>query len=218
MKQIFTKIVGGLTITACLLGVSLPAVAAARTAVATYNGATIYIDGQRLNGADPIVINGTTYLPLRTIGEAMEMQVDWNGQTNTVNLTSAGVAANTGISQNTNQVIYNANGLKITYTGITAPKNNDIIKTHKINLKIENTSTKDYLVQVNNFSANGIMVNEWLFCTVAAGKTAIDAIEVYDSALAEKGITAINDAEFNFYILNNDNWSEEYESDTITVK
>lgn len=218
MNQIFTKIVGGFTITACLLGLSLPAMAAARTAVATYNGAAIYIDGQRLNGADPIVINGTTYLPLRTIGEAMDMQVDWNGSTNTVNLTSSGVAANTGISQNTNQVIYNENGLKITYTGITPPAKNDIIKTHKLNLKIENTSTKNYIVEAKNFSANGMMVNEWLYCTVAAGKTAVDSIDVYDNDLTEKGITTITDAEFNFYILNKDNLLETFESDTITVK
>lgn len=218
MKIFFTKAIGGIAIAACLLGVALPATAAARTALATYNGASIYIDGQRLNGADPIVINGTTYLPLRTIGEAMEMQVDWNGKTNTVNLTSAGVAANTGISQNVNQVIYNENGLKITFTGITAPKAGDIFKEHKINLKLENTSTKDYLVQVRDFSVNGVMMSELFSCTVTAGKTAIDSIDVFDSALTEKGLTAINDAEFNFYIANNDNWLENYESDTITVK
>lgn len=218
MKKITKRIFSGFAIASCLLGVALPAAAAARTAVATYNGAAIYIDGQRLNGADPIVINGTTYLPLRTIGEAMNMQVDWSGSTNTVNLTSAGVATNTGISQNVNQVIYNENGLKITYTGITSPSTSDILKRHKINLKLENTSTKDYGVSVDDFSVNGVMLSELFYCNIAAGKTAIDAIEIYDSTLTEKGMTAINDAEFSFNILNTNDYLESYKSETITVK
>ncbi len=36
----------------------------------------------------PIVVNGSTYLPVRTIGETLGLSVDWNGDTQTVLLSS----------------------------------------------------------------------------------------------------------------------------------
>ncbi len=88
MKQQLKGFISGFAIAGCLFGICIPAVAAARTAVATYSGAAIYLDGQRLTGADPIEINGTTYLPLRLVGESLDLTVDWNGSTKTITLTS----------------------------------------------------------------------------------------------------------------------------------
>lgn len=48
---------------------------------------TITLDGakQKLS-ADPVVYNGTTYLPLRAVSGLLGMKVDWNGSTKTVAL------------------------------------------------------------------------------------------------------------------------------------
>lgn len=43
--------------------------------------------GSKMN---PIVYNGSTYLPLRAIGEIMDKDIAWNGDTQTVSLTSKG--------------------------------------------------------------------------------------------------------------------------------
>lgn len=50
----------------------------------TYNGTV-----QQLT-TEPFTVEGTTYLPLRAIGNILGAQVDWNGSTNTVAITSTG--------------------------------------------------------------------------------------------------------------------------------
>lgn len=55
----------------------------------------IVLDGKEMNfkqsdgaSALALVYDGTTYLPLRAIGEALGKDVDWNGKTKTITLTS----------------------------------------------------------------------------------------------------------------------------------
>ena len=42
---------------------------------------------------EPFLYNGTTYLPIRAIGNALGMEVGWNGDTNTATMTSPGGSA-----------------------------------------------------------------------------------------------------------------------------
>ncbi len=55
----------------------------------------IFIDGGKFiakdvngNVVNPLLIDGTTYLPVRAIGEAFDKEVAWDGETKTVTLTS----------------------------------------------------------------------------------------------------------------------------------
>ena len=61
---------------------------------------TVLMDGvsQRFTNASggvvyPMLYNGSVYLPIRAIGNLMGFQVDWNGSTQTVGLTSSGSAS-----------------------------------------------------------------------------------------------------------------------------
>lgn len=63
---------------------------------AAYNNIKIYIDGILLspkdpdgNTVEPFIYNGTTYLPVRAIGEAVGKQVTWDGATSSVYLGNA---------------------------------------------------------------------------------------------------------------------------------
>ena len=58
---------------------------------AYYNGIKIYVDGALITPkdatgkvVDPFVSDGTTYLPVRAVGEALGKTVDWDGATQSV--------------------------------------------------------------------------------------------------------------------------------------
>ena len=64
-----------------------------------YRGIKIYLDGKEIvpcdgegNTVEPFIMSssGTTYLPLRAISQALGLNVQWNGDANTVKLTSGG--------------------------------------------------------------------------------------------------------------------------------
>lgn len=62
-----------------------------RTAELDYNDIKLYINGQPVipkdangNTVEPFAINGTTYLPVRAVGAALDMNVNWDATTNTV--------------------------------------------------------------------------------------------------------------------------------------
>lgn len=65
----------------------------------TYRGIAITLDGQEIvpvdadgNSVEPFLYNGTTYLPVRGVANALSLDVAWDGTTNTVTLTSGGTA------------------------------------------------------------------------------------------------------------------------------
>ncbi len=60
---------------------------------AAYNNIKIYMDGVLVNAKDangkavePFISNGTTYLPVRAVGEAIGKQVTWDGASSSVYL------------------------------------------------------------------------------------------------------------------------------------
>jgi uncharacterized protein YneR len=62
-----------------------------RSITAIYNDIKIYVDGNRIqpkdakgNKIEPFGYNGTTYLPVRAISEALGKTVSWDGKTNSV--------------------------------------------------------------------------------------------------------------------------------------
>ena len=61
------------------------------TAELFYNNIKIVVNGQEIqpkdpngNYVEPFIINGTTYLPVRAVSDALGVNVDWDGNTNTV--------------------------------------------------------------------------------------------------------------------------------------
>ncbi|WP_394970173.1 copper amine oxidase N-terminal domain-containing protein [Candidatus Allofournierella merdipullorum] len=67
-----------------------------KTMTADYNNIKIELDGQQITPTDangkavePFAVDGTTYLPVRAVSEALGVDVEWDGNTNTVLLTSA---------------------------------------------------------------------------------------------------------------------------------
>lgn len=74
-----------------MLMTTAPAIAsqATKSISATYNNIKIVVDGRQVttdSHNEPFIYNGTTYLPVRAVGEAVGKAVTWDGATNTVYL------------------------------------------------------------------------------------------------------------------------------------
>ncbi len=81
-----------------MLATAVPATASqiTKSIQATYNNIKIIVDGQQVStnkNNEPFIYNGTTYLPIRAVGEAVGKQVSWDGKTNTVYLGDSPVSS-----------------------------------------------------------------------------------------------------------------------------
>ncbi len=94
MKQ-WKALLSGIIATALMLGFCIPAYAAQQEqATLNYNNIKITMNGDPMtptdaNGAavEPFIIDGTTYLPVRAVANALGLTVSWDGETKTVLLT-----------------------------------------------------------------------------------------------------------------------------------
>lgn len=115
------------------------------------------------------------------------------------------------------QVLFDNNGIKITYTGM------DYISSGfgpKIKLLIENNTNANYTIQVRDFSVNGFMVDTTMSADVNAGKKANDSIIIMSRSLEENSISEddMQTFEFSFDIFNSDDWSDGFDTETIIIQ
>lgn len=90
MKEKVKGFIAG-TITTVLITSTVFAAPVGKTIKAYFNGIKIYIDGDKIipkdgNGkvVEPFIYDGTTYLPVRAVSEALGKQVAWDEKVNTV--------------------------------------------------------------------------------------------------------------------------------------
>ena len=71
------------------IGITALATTGQRNATITYRDIKVLLNGSQVSlSSEPFLMDGTTYLPLRAIGNALGLGVDWDGNTSTVKLTS----------------------------------------------------------------------------------------------------------------------------------
>lgn len=92
-KRNLISYVAGFLTAAALFGFCVPTLAAniQKQITATYKDIKLYVDGKEVvpkdaggNVVEPFVSNGTTYLPVRAVGEAFGKEVTWDGTNNSV--------------------------------------------------------------------------------------------------------------------------------------
>lgn len=94
MKKQWKGFVAGILSAALIAVMVTPGLAAlAGKTIQVFTGVDIYIDDVKLipkdangNPVEVFVYNGTTYLPVRAVGEAVGKAVQWEGKTNSVYL------------------------------------------------------------------------------------------------------------------------------------
>lgn len=92
MKKTVLSYVAGF-VTASLLTCGIAYASTTKTLQANYNNIKVYIDNvladlKDANGStvEPFICDGTTYLPLRAVANALGCQVEWDGATQSVKL------------------------------------------------------------------------------------------------------------------------------------
>lgn len=87
----------GFLVAVLILSIALPTVASSeKQANLVYNDIKITVNGERIipkdaNGKtiEPFIIDGTTYLPVRAVAEALNLDVSWDANTSTAILRGA---------------------------------------------------------------------------------------------------------------------------------
>lgn len=112
------------------------------------------------------------------------------------------------------QVLYDQNGITITYKGIE-----ETYMGVDVKVLIENNTDKNYCVQSRDFSINGYMVDTIFSADVASGKKINDSISVFKSALEKNDIDydSISSIEFYLHIFNWDEFDSSFDSDIISI-
>ena len=93
MNNIFKRFAALALCTGMVTGTALAANAVYKNIRVQYCGIKLVVDGQTVipkdaNGkvVEPFIYNGTTYLPVRAVGNAVDKKVKWDGNSKTVHL------------------------------------------------------------------------------------------------------------------------------------
>lgn len=114
--------------------------------------------------------------------------------------------------KSTNQVIFNNRGIKLTFTGTAKNEYETGLK-----FLVENNSSQDYTIQLDDVSVNGFMIEPTFSCDVNKGKKANDIAWFDSDELKDNDINKINKVEFSLQAFNWDDDSNDFNSAKITL-
>ena len=213
MKDKLKGIVLGIVIGVMLVPTAFAAIGTV-TKDLSYDDIKISLNGKMIepkdangNKIEPFIIEGTTYLPVRAVGDALGLNVEWEATSKTVLLTDSSKSVST-----TGKVVYEKGGIKITYVGI---KQEDSFIDFKF--LIENNASNGITVQTRDESINGYMMSGIMSEDVQPGKKANGALTYYNSMLEENGIDNIDELEFSFHIFDEETWDTIDDSNIIKI-
>ena len=196
MKKFVSGILTGAILTSSL--------AFAASYVAEDVGFKIFVNGKEFTSAPAVAINGSTYLPLRAVGDVLGIPVNWNSELNQVEVgNSAPVAENNEYSR-TNPAPINT---VQTYTS----KNpnpffdlSNIIPDHSVSVRvmevIRGEKANAQVKKDNMFNSEPKEGYEYIIA-----KVAISALNVQNDASVNASYT-----DFTFYSGNNEEYDDAY--------
>jgi hypothetical protein len=111
-------------------------------------------------------------------------------------------------------VAVDQDGVKIVVKGIMAGSLGD---GKDVCLYIENNTQQNIIIQSQDVSIDGVMVDPLLSCEVSAGKKAFDEMIFMESDLTDNNITDINEIEMTFDIFDADTWEDILVYGPVTV-
>lgn len=191
-----------------LLLVALTGTALATTGKITkeleYRNIKVTLDGQQLDLRDaqgspvePFMFDGTNYLPVRALAEALGLEVAWDGTTNTVVLTTPQDAE----TMVTDELLFSKEHVRFYFVGYRA--NSD--GSYEFDFRIENDSDYTFNIRDQDFAVNGQNVNADFYYTVEPGAEDVCTATVSADALADAEITEVRRISTMFDLMEDDN-------------
>lgn len=186
----------GFIVAILLLTLALPTFAAwQKEATLHYNDIKITLDGSAVTPKDangtvvePFIIDGTTYLPVRAVAEALGLEVSWDNDTYTAKLSSTPTDVD-----DTDILVVTSDEIKIYFTETTTENGN-----FNLLFRVENSSDEDLSVKSKDTSINDIALDCTFAIEAAAGKTGTGTMSFPLSDLSAKNISVINKVGFTF--------------------
>ena len=178
----------------------------------TLNGKEVKPTDANGNYVEPFIIDGTTYLPVRAVANALGLDVNWDSKTSTVKL-----GKDSSASSGEGCVLYDKGGVKITYQKVVEGTLGEHYK-----FLVENNSKEEKSVSFGDIYVNGyasIGYGQVGDSYIKPGKKDILDIEVREHSLKEADMEKVETIEFEvrIYPLKPDPIFDEGVYETITL-
>lgn len=187
-----------------------------------FNNIKIVVDGKELKtDKEPFIYEGTTYLPVRAVGEAVGKNVTWDAASKTVilgeteqkeqekepeQLEEATSDDDSRLGKLDSKPSTNVNNMKIQCTGVR--ESAGYIDGIEVDFKFTNNSDFEQTVWLDSLKVNNKDVEGSLYTKILGDRSETDRLTIEDSDLKSAGIDKIYNISVVFRVYNHDDWDE----------
>lgn len=187
-----------------------------------FNNIKIVVDGKELKtDKEPFIYEGTTYLPVRAVGEAVGKNVTWDAASKTVILGETEQKETEKEPEQPEETISdndsrlgklaskpstNVNNMKIQCTGVR--ESAGYIDGIEVDFKFTNNSDFEQTVWLDSLKVNNKDVEGSLYTKILGDRSETDRLTIEDSDLKSAGIDKIYNISVVFRVYNHDDWDD----------
>lgn len=187
-----------------------------------FNNIKIVVDGKELKtDKEPFTYEGTTYLPVRAVGEAVGKNVTWDAASKTVILgeteqketekepeqpEETASDNDSRLGKLSSKPSTYVNNMKIQCTGVR--ESAGYIDGIEVDFKFTNNSDFEQSVVLQSLEVNNKEVEGYLHTIILGDRAETDHLTIKDSDLKRAGIDKIYNISVVFRVYNHDDWDD----------
>lgn len=187
-----------------------------------FNNIKIVVDGKELKtDKEPFIYEGTTYLPVRAVGEAVGKNVTWDAASKTVILGETEQKEiekepeqpeettsddDSRLGELASKPSTNVNNIKIQCTG--ARESAGYTDGIEVDFKFTNNSDLEHTVVLDELKVNNQEVEGYLYADILGKRAETDRLTIKDSDLSRAGIDKIYNISVVFRVYNHEDWDD----------
>lgn len=187
-----------------------------------FSNIKIVVDGKELKtDKEPFIYEGTTYLPVRAVGEAVGKNVTWDAASKTVILgeteqketekepeqpEETASDNDSRLGKLSSKPSTYVNNMKIQCTGVR--ESAGYIDGIEVDFKFTNNSDFEQSVVLQSLEVNNKEVGGYLHTIILGDREETDRLTIEDSDLKRAGIDKIYNISVVFRVYNHDDWDD----------